>query len=65
LPYRPDLVGFMSNVKGVGRNIHPFWEMEGFFFFFFFSKQKVLGVFIVMILLIFWGFFISELWFLV
>jgi hypothetical protein len=33
LPYRPDLVGFMSNVKGVGRNIHPFWEMEGFFFF--------------------------------
>jgi hypothetical protein len=24
LPYRPDLVGFMSNVKGVGRNIHPF-----------------------------------------
>ncbi|KAG5230155.1 serine/threonine-protein kinase [Salix suchowensis] len=24
LPYRPDLVGFLSNVNGVGRNIHPF-----------------------------------------
>jgi hypothetical protein len=42
LPYRPDLVGFMSNVKGVGRNIHPFWEMEGFFFFFFFKKKNFL-----------------------
>uniref|UniRef100_A0A6N2LGU4 Uncharacterized protein n=1 Tax=Salix viminalis TaxID=40686 RepID=A0A6N2LGU4_SALVM len=24
LPYRPDLVGFLSNVNGGGRNIHPF-----------------------------------------
>ena len=24
LPYRPDLVGFLSNVNGVGRNLHPF-----------------------------------------
>uniref|UniRef100_A0A6N2LAY4 DUF1645 domain-containing protein n=1 Tax=Salix viminalis TaxID=40686 RepID=A0A6N2LAY4_SALVM len=24
LPYRPDLVGFLSNVNGVGRNFHPF-----------------------------------------
>ncbi|CAK7328920.1 unnamed protein product [Dovyalis caffra] len=24
LPYRPDLVGFLSNVNGVGRNIRPF-----------------------------------------
>jgi hypothetical protein len=27
LPYRPDLVGFLSNVNGVGRNLHPFWEV--------------------------------------
>jgi len=24
LPSRPDLVGFLSNVNGVGRNLHPF-----------------------------------------
>ncbi|XP_011043500.1 PREDICTED: uncharacterized protein LOC105138946 [Populus euphratica] len=24
LPYRPDLVGFLSNVNGVERNLHPF-----------------------------------------
>jgi hypothetical protein len=59
LPYRPDLVGFMSNVRGVGRNIHPFWEVEVFLFLFF-SKQKVLGVFIVMILLIFGVFLLAN-----
>jgi hypothetical protein len=58
LPYRPDLVGFMSNVRGLGRNIHQFWEVEVFFLFF--SKQKVLGVFIVMILLIFGVFLLAN-----
>ncbi|KAJ6898347.1 hypothetical protein NC652_024996 [Populus alba x Populus x berolinensis] len=24
LPYKPDLVGFLSNVSGVERNLHPF-----------------------------------------
>jgi hypothetical protein len=32
LPYKPNLIGFFTNVNSLSKNLHPFWDWISKFF---------------------------------